>query len=178
MECLRGWKVCSYIFIPVVVALVRIGTHVQSLTLRTNIAANPLSTPFDQILSWLCQRRDYFTAASIALSLLDDADAVYELCRIPEVELSHHKGMLDGIQSLPNDTSHGNETETLTYLADMTVSCLIKGAAASVLEGFLSRVRASAYFLWILNKACELTITLSFRINSTVHLTRVSCLLE
>lgn len=74
---------------------------------------------------------------------------MYELCRIPkssEVELSHHKGLLDGIQSLSNDTSHGNKLETLTYLADMTVSCLIKGAAACVLEGFLARVRASAFF--------------------------------
>ncbi|KAL3812025.1 hypothetical protein ACHAXA_001332 [Cyclostephanos tholiformis] len=126
----------------VIVAFVRMGTHLHSLTLRMNVAANPLSTPFDQILSWLCQRRDYYTAASIALSLLDDADAVYELCRIPkspEVELCHHKGLLDGIQSLSNEASHGNKSERLTYLADMTVSCLIKGAASSVLEGFLAR---------------------------------------
>jgi hypothetical protein len=136
-------------FLSVIVAFVRMGTHLHSLTLRMNVAANPLSTPFDQILSWLCQRRDYYTAASIALSLLDDADAVYELCRIPkspEVELCHHKGLLDGIQSLSNEASHGNKSERLTYLADMTVSCLIKGAASSVLEGFLARVRASAYF--------------------------------
>jgi hypothetical protein len=131
-------------FLSVVVAAVRIGTHFQSLTLRMNIVANPISTPFDQILTWLCQRRDYYTAASIALSLLDDADAVYELCRIPkssEEELSHHKGLLDGIQSLTIDNSHGNKSEMLTYLADMTVACLIKGSASSVLEGFLSRVR-------------------------------------
>jgi hypothetical protein len=93
-------------------------------------------------LSWLCQRRDYYTAANIALSLLDDADD--ELCRIPktsEEELSHHKGLLDGIQSLPIDNSHGNKSETLTNLADMTVACLIKGAVSNVLEGFLLRVR-------------------------------------
>jgi len=95
-------------------------------------------------LSWLCQRRDYYTAASIALSLLDDAESVYELCRIPktpEEELSHHKGLLDGIQSLTIGNSHGNKSETLTYLADMTVACLIKGAVSNVLEGFLLRVR-------------------------------------
>ena len=95
-------------------------------------------------MSWLCQRRDYYTAASIALSLLDDAESVYELCRIPktpEEELSHHKGLLDGIQSLTIDNSHGNKSETLTYLADMTVACLIKGAVSNVLEGFLLRVR-------------------------------------
>ena len=40
-------------------------------------------------------------AASVALSLLDDAVAVYELCGIvpkfPDEELTHHKGLLDGI---------------------------------------------------------------------------------
>jgi hypothetical protein len=69
---------------------------------------------------------------------------VYELCRIPESsdeELSHHKGLLDSVQSLSEYTSHGSKSETLTYLADMTVACLIKGAASSVLEGFLARVR-------------------------------------
>ena len=64
----------------VVIATVRIGTLLQSLTLRTNVAVNPISTPYDQILSWLCRRRDYYTAACIALSLLDDTETVHKLC--------------------------------------------------------------------------------------------------
>ncbi|KAL7543993.1 hypothetical protein ACHAXR_013438 [Thalassiosira sp. AJA248-18] len=129
----------------VIVATIRLGTQFQSLTLRTNIIANPISTPFNQVLSWLCQRRDYYTAASVALSLLDDADAVYELCGIPkssEEEFSHHKGLLDGIKPLGSDqSSHGNISDTMTSLADMAVACLIKGGVSmsKTLEGFLVR---------------------------------------
>ena len=94
-------------------------------------------------MSWLCQRRDYYTAASVALSLLDDAVAVYELCGIvpksTDEELTHHKGLLDGIKPLGDDSSHG---ETLTSLADMAVGCMIKGGVSmsKTLDGFLSRV--------------------------------------
>jgi len=97
-------------------------------------------------LSWLCQRRDYYTAASVALSLLDDAVAVYELCGIipksPDEELSHHKGLLDGIKPLGDDSSNENMTETLTSLADMAIGCMVKGgiSMSKTLEGFLSRV--------------------------------------
>ena len=66
----------------VVVTTIRVGSECWSLTLRTNVVTNPITTPFDQVLSWLCQRRDYYTAASVALSLLDDAEAVYQLCGI------------------------------------------------------------------------------------------------
>ena len=124
----------------VVIATVRIGTLLQSLTLRTNVAANPISTPSDQILSWLCRRRDYYTAACIALSLLDDTDTVHKLCRIPISEVSeednpiHHKGLLDGIQPLSS-----NAPEILNFFADMAVACLVKGGESNVLQGFLSR---------------------------------------
>ncbi len=79
----------------------------------------------------------------MALSLLDDGEAVYELCGIPrtlEEELIHHKGLLDGIKPLEDDTAH--MSETLTSLADMAVGCLIKGGASmsKTLEGFLTRV--------------------------------------
>ena len=78
----------------------------------------------------------------MALSLLDDGEAVYELCGIPtslEEELVHHKGLLDGIKPLD---CNGNMSETLTSLADMAVGCLIKGGASmsKTLEGFLTRV--------------------------------------
>lgn len=127
-----------------IVATIRLGTQFQSLTLRTNIVANPITTPFNHVLSWLCQRRDYYTAASVALSLLDDADAVYELCGIPktlEEELTHHKGLIDSIKPLGDDSAHGHLSETLTSLADMAVGCLIKGGASmsKTLEGFLAR---------------------------------------
>ena len=123
----------------VIVATIRVGAECQSLTLRTNIVTNPISTPFNQVLSWLCQRRDYYTAATVALSLLDDAVAVYELCGISksfEDESTHHKGLLDGIKPLLGDVD-----QTLTSLADMTVGCLIKGGVSmsKTLEGFLAR---------------------------------------
>ena len=129
----------------VIAATIRFGAQYLSLTLRTNTVTNPISTPFNQVLGWLCQRRDYYTAASVALSLLDDADAVYELCGIPkssEEELLHHKGLLDGIKHLEGGSApQKNVSETMTSLADMAVGCLIKGGVSmsSTLEGFLER---------------------------------------
>lgn len=130
----------------VLVATVRgFGTQFQSLTLRTSVIANPISTPFHQVLSWLCQRRDFYTAASVALSLLDDAEAVYDLCGIPkspEEEFTHHKGLLDGIKPLDDDSYHnGDNTDIMISLADMAIGCLIKGGTSmsKPLEGFLVR---------------------------------------
>lgn len=104
---------------------------------------NPLTTPFNQVLSWLCQRRDYATAAGVALSLLNDTEAVYELRGISEENSQDsitHQGLLDGITHLSNK-DNPDKLKTLTSLADMTVGCLIKGGAsmAATLEGFLSR---------------------------------------
>lgn len=48
---------------PVVSIVIRSGFHAHTLTLRTNVVTNPLTTPFNQVLSWLCQGKDYFTAA-------------------------------------------------------------------------------------------------------------------
>lgn len=80
----------------------------------------------------------------MALSLLDDPDAVYDLCGIPksmDEDLSHHKGLLDGITPLHDGN---NLSGTMISLADMAVACLIKGGVSmsKTLEGFLERVRA------------------------------------
>ena len=134
-----------FLLFTVIVASVRLGTRLQSLTLRKSVVANPISTPFDQVLSWLCQQRDYYSAASVALSLLNDADAVYELRGIPKSsaeDLTHHKGLLDGIKPLDEDISHANISDTMTSLADMAIGCMIKGGTSmsTTLKGFLMRV--------------------------------------
>ena len=41
-------------------------------------------TYFQQVLSWLCNREDYFCAASIALDLLHDADSLFHLWKHAE----------------------------------------------------------------------------------------------
>ena len=81
------------------------------------MVSNPLSTPFDQVLSWLCQQLDYKTAATVSLSLLNDEQIKDSI---------EHEGLLDGITPLPN----GDNAKTLTSLADMTVGCLIKGGVS------------------------------------------------
>ncbi len=99
----------------VIVATVRLGSRFQSLTLRTNIIANPISTPYQTVLSWLCQRHDYYTAASVALSLLDDTEAVSELGEISkslEESSYYHMGVLDGIKPLSTDSSREDTSET------------------------------------------------------------------
>lgn len=114
------------------------------------------------MLGWLCQQRDYYTAASVALSLLDDAEAVYELCGIPrslEESMYHHKGLIDGIKPLFRDSALGVVSETLVSLADMAVACLIKGGScmSTTLEGFLARVRCDYAFIRV--SFCILLVT-------------------
>ena len=138
----------TWLLPSVIAATIRLGAQCWSLTLRTNVIANPISTPFNQVLSWLCSRRDYYTAASVALSLLDDAEAVYELCGIikstnEDLLAIHrgHKGLLDGIRPLGDEAIRGNVSDTLTSFADMAIGCLIKGGApmSKTLEAFLAR---------------------------------------
>eukprot|EP00956_Cyclotella_meneghiniana_P040951 scaffold210252_cov125-Cyclotella_meneghiniana.AAC.2 len=108
--------------------IIRAGRSSFSLTLRSNVMANPFSTPFNQVISWLCQQLDYKTAATVSLSLLNDEQIKDSI---------EHEGLLDGITPLTD----GDTAKTLTSLADMTVGCLIKGGVsmANTLEGFLSR---------------------------------------
>lgn len=108
--------------------IIRFGGSTFTLSLRTNVVSNPLSTPFDQVLSWLCQKLEYKTAATVSLSLLNDEKIKDSI---------EHEGLLDGITPLLN----GDNAKTLTSLADMTVGCLIKGGVsmANTLEGFLAR---------------------------------------
>ena len=120
-------------------SILRLGSHTVVLTLRTNVVTNPMTTPFTKVLSWLCQQSDYVTAAGVALSLLNDVEAVYELRGIPQEKCKDsiaHQGLLDGIQGLAD-----GDVCVYRSLADMTVGCLIKGGVsmASTLEGFLSR---------------------------------------
>uniref|UniRef100_A0A7S4HS27 Uncharacterized protein n=1 Tax=Odontella aurita TaxID=265563 RepID=A0A7S4HS27_9STRA len=91
----------------VIVACFRLGPsmqHYRSLTLRKNVITNGIATPFHQVLSWLCQRKDYFTAASVALNLLNDLEALRDLRGSPagssegsHDERSYLEGLLDGI---------------------------------------------------------------------------------
>ena len=143
---------------------------------------NPLSTPYNQILSWLCQRKDYSTAAGVALSLLNDVEAVYELRGVPEEtnqELIAHQGLLDGISPLASGDAT-RELKTLTSLADMTVGCLIKGGVSmsNTLEGFLSRntLYDSARASLMLVGTIALTITSEPTHIPQIHGNIVDCL--
>ena len=60
--------------------------HTYHLSIRRNIFEDAKATPFHNVLSWLCQSADYFTAASVALNLLNDIDAVRDLRTSPDAD--------------------------------------------------------------------------------------------
>lgn len=122
------------------------------LTFRQLVIDNGPACPFQQVLSWLCNREDYFTAASIALDLLHDADSLFHLWENAEKideedEQTKLEGLLDGIIPIPETSSSSSEdqvtkkTASLVQLADMTVGCLIKGGfgMSKTLRKFLKR---------------------------------------
>ena len=107
------------------------------LKMRQVVIENGAGSPFSQVLCWLSQKKDYFTAASIALDMLQDPDTLYHLWkhaeRIDEEdERSKLNGLLDGI--IPIDITEKAEPiggpSTVRQLADMTVGCLVKGGLA------------------------------------------------
>jgi hypothetical protein len=110
---------------------------------------NGHASSFQQVLSWLSNREDYFCAASLALDLLKDADSLSHLWRHAEKvdeddEQSKLEGLLDGIIPInavdnSSEESQARHTETLTQLADMTVGCLTKGSfsMSKTLQKFL-----------------------------------------
>jgi hypothetical protein len=119
------------------------GGKLSILTLRSIVIEHGPAVPFQQVLAWLSMQMDYFTAASIALKLLQDDETLRHLW-LTYSNLDHNEkyeyldGLLDGILAIDTDSE---DTATMTHLADMTVACLTKGgyAMSSTLEQFLSR---------------------------------------
>mmetsp|Transcript_4177 Transcript_4177/g.7659 ORF Transcript_4177/g.7659 Transcript_4177/m.7659 type:complete len:702 (-) Transcript_4177:675-2780(-) len=120
------------------------------LTLRQLVVKNGPASPFQQVLAWLAKQGDYFTAASVALDLLQDGETLYHLWKHLEMideqeEESKLDGLLDGIIPI-RLVEHGDNMKNSTnvyvvHLADMTVGCLIKGGArmAKTLRKFLRK---------------------------------------
>lgn len=101
------------------------------------------AAPFNDVLSWMSQQEDFFTAASVALALLRDAETLRQLWTATEhveadEEMSRLEGLLDGI--IPLDHDLNNVLHNERQLADMTVGCLVKGGftMSSTLELFVS----------------------------------------
>jgi len=138
--------------VPVVLA--RLGGSQQNgvLSLRNIVVSSGGATPFNHVLAWLSQEQDYFTAASISLSLLRDVDSLRDLRKLGDdvdydADHSNLEGLLDGIIPLYQTSSDENLTplkpkhSVLTQVADMTLGCLLKGGLSmSVpLESFVQR---------------------------------------
>lgn len=115
-----------------------------TFTLRQLCVENGATSPFDQVLSWLADRGDYFTASSIALNLLHDAETLYHLWRtadkIDSIDEQYNlEGLLDGIEPIDEFDENDGPSPAMVQLADMTVGCLAKGGLmmSSTLEKFL-----------------------------------------
>lgn len=116
-----------------------------TFTLRRLVIENGATSSFHQVLSWLADRGDYFTASSIALNLLQDAETLYHLWRTADKidsieEQNNLEGLLDGIEPIEEfDDENDGPSPAMVELADMTVGCLAKGglAMSSTLEKFL-----------------------------------------
>ena len=118
------------------------GSVLSILTLRRVMIEHGPAAPFQRVLAWLSMQNDYFTAASIALNLLQDIESLRHLWldfrKMENDEpFSQLDGLLDGILPIGTDRYDA----ILTQLADMTVACLAKGgySMSSTLEQFLSR---------------------------------------
>jgi len=121
------------------------------LSVRRICAENGVATPFYQILSWLSNKKDYFTAASIALDLLRDAGTLGRLWRSfdridEDDERTRLEGLLDGILPIQDDNINNSNVDsnipsTIMQLADMTVGCLTRGGfpMSSTLEYFVQQ---------------------------------------
>ena len=120
------------------------------LTMREVSTDVGVGTPFNQILSWLSQKGDYFTAASVALDLKKDVSTLRHLWRSfdridEDNERTKLEGLLDGIIPIneqiafDQDEGEGILRTALTQLADMTIGCLCRGgfAMSPTLEFFL-----------------------------------------
>lgn len=120
------------------------------LSLREVVVDNATASPFNQVLGWLSQSNDYYTAASVALDLLRDVDCLRDLRRSKEEGAEDNKrakleGLLDGIVPLyderdSSDRSSPSPSHSVrTQLADMSVGCLLKGglSMSSTLETFV-----------------------------------------
>jgi hypothetical protein len=113
------------------------------LSLRKIVVDNGAASPFQQVLAWLSNKQDFFTAASVALDLLRDADTLHHLWKYGEENMDHSddelrkslEGLLDGILPLEaesivkGDASRmkKNYNEMMVQLADMTVGCFTRG---------------------------------------------------
>lgn len=129
--------------VPAVV--VCIGPKHFVLTLRRIVVENGIATPFHEVLSWLASRKDYFTAASLALDLLRDVKSLRRLWKVfekidDEDERTKLEGLLDGIIPIWEGIEPPKKS-TLIKLSDMTVGCLTKGGfrMSSTLEIFLQK---------------------------------------
>jgi len=135
--------------------------HRYFLTLRKHVVANEMACHFQVILSWLCQHKEYYSAAIIALNLLQDMDTIQDLRECLVFSYEHHEhqlasshidGLLDGILPLEcynifNNVAEAESIEqsqkTLMALSNMAVLCLVKGGTSisQALECFLRRNR-------------------------------------
>lgn len=125
------------------------------LSLRKVVIENGPASPFSQVLGWLSQRQDYFTAASIALDLLHDPETLFHLWRHAEkideeAEQTKLFGLLDGIIPVfpikdQQEVDSSITTATWTQLADMTVGCLIKGGG-SMSRTLIKFLQTSKYY--------------------------------
>lgn len=129
-----------------------VGDPAVLFSLRQLVVKNGPESPFEQVLAWLAKGGDYFTAASIALDLLQDGDTLLHLWRNAEmvdeeVEETKLDGLLDGIAPIQlvdeQNTTNRSSSVYVVHLADMTVGCLIKGGApmAETLRLFLKENR-------------------------------------
>ena len=140
--------------IPVVLARLGESQQIGVLSLRNIVVRNGGATPFHYVLAWLSHEQDYFTAASIALSLLRDVDSLRDLRKLSQdidydPDRTNLEGLLDGIRPLFQKSSNSGHPlllppqSILTQVADMTLGCLVKGGLSMVapMKSFVLRNR-------------------------------------
>lgn len=168
----------------VAVASLRLGVTDEmniTVTMRSKVVLDGITSSYEEILSWLCDQNDYYTAAIIALSLLDDKVALADVensmsSHLTTHDIINHDGILESITSIglhdTDKTTNQIHTKSggissvmsyreklklkvLTDLSNMAVNCLVNGGStlAHALDNFLGRND-----FYDANSACQILV--------------------
>ncbi len=144
------------------------------MTMRSKAVLDGITSSYDEILSWLCDQKDYYTASVIALSLLEDAEALVDVensmsSHFVTHDAINHDGILDSIAPIglgkdnegvtPTPTSNKYheklKEKVFTDLSNIVVHCFVNEGytLAHALDKFLGR-----NYFYDATLACEVLV--------------------
>lgn len=127
----------------VAIASLRLGVTEETnlaITMRSSVILDGFTSPYEKVLSWLCDQNDHFTAAIIALSLLDDKIALGDI-ENSMISGAYNQGLTNHERILESITPvHLHDIGTASKLANLNVKPVRLGSAMSYQEMLQKKV--------------------------------------